>query len=399
MPTADIDRRLTELREAVERIGANLVDLELAADVNPVGVALLEGESATAWEAAEATQLALWSWYGLLTGQLERAAQLRGTRGHGRKEASAELEHLLAGPSIELHAGAVPLASRGLLDASWSAERCSCDELLEKMTEAFAESTAMLGRFTRAWDVDAPRVRAADLRLDELDAASATLARAGADEIDRARRRASELEGILTKDPLSIAPGAIDDLDRSVEAVVRLLESVADFGRSVDDRLAAARALLDDLVSAAGRCAEAHHEVERKIARPDVPAMVAVGQRAALELDGVRELVDAGAWEQACLELARWTAGTSTLLEKVRANTAETLAPLELRDELRGRLRAYQAKAARIGVAEDRQLLALFERAIDALYVVPADLLRAERLVVDYQRALVHHRAGQEVLS
>jgi hypothetical protein len=399
MTAADIDRRLAELRDAAERIGTNLVDMELETDLNPVGVALLQGESAIAWAAARETQLKLWHWYGLLTTQLERAVELRGARSHVRKETLAQLEELLGGASIELQAGDVPLSSRGLLGASWSVERCTCDELLARMAETFAESTGLLARFASAWDVLAPRVRTAELRVRELGALAATLGVPGSHDLDVARHGVSALEESLAKDPLTVDPAAVEQLESSIDRLADSLARLGEFRRAADGRLDAAQRLLDELVLADRRCAEAHAEVERKIARPAAPPAPTLGPRAGLELDGIRVLVASGAWDQARIGLEQWSARVGALVERVRVNTAETLAPLESRNELRGRLQAYQAKATRLGVVEDEELREAFERALDALYVAPADLERAEQFVLDYQRRLAQHRATREVLS
>ncbi len=62
---------------------------------------------------------------------------------------------------------------------------------------------------------------------------------------------------------------------------------------------------------------------------------------------------------------------------------------LDRRDELRGLLGAYQAKAARSGAAEDSELDARFDRAHDLLWTAPCDLSAAADAVTGYQQAVL----------
>ena len=61
---------------------------------------------------------------------------------------------------------------------------------------------------------------------------------------------------------------------------------------------------------------------------------------------------------------------------------------LATRNELRGRLDAYQAKALRRGFGEDPALTPLYEAAKAALYTAPCDLTAARAAVGAYQDAL-----------
>ena len=59
------------------------------------------------------------------------------------------------------------------------------------------------------------------------------------------------------------------------------------------------------------------------------------------------------------------------------------------RDELRGLLGAYKAKAARLGGAEDSGLAQQYDRARDLLWTAPCDLAAAEAAVAAYQQAVL----------
>ena len=61
---------------------------------------------------------------------------------------------------------------------------------------------------------------------------------------------------------------------------------------------------------------------------------------------------------------------------------------LQTRDELRGVLTAYQAKAQALGQAENVELGELYAAASEALYAAPCDLAAAEQRVLAYQRSI-----------
>ncbi|HEV8296604.1 MAG TPA: hypothetical protein VGQ20_04905, partial [Acidimicrobiales bacterium] len=63
-------------------------------------------------------------------------------------------------------------------------------------------------------------------------------------------------------------------------------------------------------------------------------------------------------------------------------------APLARRDELRGLLASYRAKAGDVGVAEDPRIAALTRAAHQQLHTAPTDLARAEQLIAELAVAL-----------
>jgi hypothetical protein len=63
-------------------------------------------------------------------------------------------------------------------------------------------------------------------------------------------------------------------------------------------------------------------------------------------------------------------------------------APLETRQELRGRLNAFKAKALALGLAEDATLSELANKANQLLYTRPTPLEQAAELVSQYEKRL-----------
>ena len=62
---------------------------------------------------------------------------------------------------------------------------------------------------------------------------------------------------------------------------------------------------------------------------------------------------------------------------------------LSRRDELRGLLEAYKAKAARLGAAEDPGLTDRYDQARELLWTAPCDLNAAADAVNRFQQAVL----------
>jgi hypothetical protein len=108
----------------------------------------------------------------------------------------------------------------------------------------------------------------------------------------------------------------------------------------------------------------------------------------AVELDQVVDLGDAGRWHDAAQHLDRWHVTLRQLADAAAASSTASRAPLIQRDQLRGRLDAYRAKAHGLGLDEDRDVSEAYERAQAALYAAPADLASANELVEQYHDLL-----------
>ena len=159
-------------------------------------------------------------------------------------------------------------------------------------------------------------------------------------------------------------------------------------GRAYGERLPAIETAL---ASAAATLAEARRQralIVRKIASP-VPEVPTHDGGPADRLAALTALRDKGRWTELLAELDELDRAAGAAVEwanDVRRNVAE---PLDHRDELRGRLGAYQSMACRHGHAEDPELDELYRRAYDLLWTAPCDLIEAEAATMRYVRASV----------
>lgn len=397
MTLEEMDRKLKRLRAAAARIGAGLLDVELDPHRRLLDEAQLEGESASRWATTSAALLLLWEWHGLLAALLERAVKVRGTRARLRSDLLTELGELIEGASVECSSRHAPLAPGDLRGSSQATVRLSPDELLERMSGGLDDAQAVLAQVASAWDALAPRLRSARAVVSESSELGQRLGESDPRELDLARHRLTQLTEALARDPLSVRPGQVEALETEVAALRAELAPLAELRDGIGDRLADAHELLEKLRRAQRESEAAHADVLLKIAAPTVPEPVGI-VGIETELEQAIELSEAGAWRQARDALAQWTTRASSLLEEARGIAADNCAPIAARNQLRGRLEAYQAKAQRLGLIEDPELSELFERAQGTLYTAPTDLEHAEALLRLYQLALPGGYFARELL-
>jgi hypothetical protein len=393
MKLDDLDRELERLREAGERVGTNLVELEIDSSRQLLEARALTGGSAARWSAASAALTDLWEWRGLLERFLERAQELR--RSPRRAD---ELQSFISGPSIELDRSQVPLAERDLLGDSEVAVRCTADQLLKRMSDAFDGVKTVVAQFGEAWETLTPRLTAAQGVLDQTQALAALLGESGRTDLAEAEDRLHRLTAALTSDPLSVAPADVSRLVDSLEAIRHDLEATAALRRDLDARLADSRALLTQLRSALDEGRAAHEELVVKIAVPSAPAALELREDFDGELDQIVALARSGAWRDARRRLDQWTAQGRALLDDAQRILLANRAPIEARNQLRALLEAYQVKAVRLGAVEDAELERIFAEAHQALYTAPTDLAMVAQLVRRYQEILSAARPAPEAI-
>src|SRR5262249_44615 len=78
----------------------------------------------------------------------------------------------------------------------------------------------------------------------------------------------------------------------------------------------------------------------------------------------------------------------------VADHCAASVRVLDERNQLRGRLDAYQAKAVTLGLAERPELAALYEHAHGLLYTAPTDLVEATEPITLHQATLARLAAS-----
>jgi hypothetical protein len=377
---AAAEAELLRLETAVTAISANLVEL----DDNPARKELdktrLTGRTATAWSDASDALTRLWDGYRLLTDLIARARAISDQRRISDAE-RARFAHEVLGESITLSTRVVPLAQRGLLGPGHVTTVCTPAELLAAMETAFGTAVAVATSAGEKWDRMLPAAAEAAAALEHvrrLGGSSTTLAEAD--------RRLALFTATLAGDPL-----AADERDLvAVRALIDRADaertSAAELRAALEQRLADARRLLPQLAEAATAAQAAY---EAAIERFETREVILVGGGDLRpDLAAIEALAAAGHWPLISPKLHDWTRRARERLAALRDAAAHNAGLLATRNELRGRLDAYQAKSLRRGLGEHGPLVTLYDAARARLYTAPCDLTSARAAVNAYQDAL-----------
>jgi chromosome segregation ATPase len=220
--------------------------------------------------------------------------------------------------------------------------------------------------------------------LDSVDEINTTVAKQIAPllrQIDSAGaavpEEVTDLLAASATDPLSLTA---DEIERRIAAIAELAAFQANWPEAVAETAVS----LDALRDAVKHAAQTRERATQKVLTGPLPVAADAEPKLRTELDSL------GAPDPTALrELQRRIASA---LQRVRQDEALAQGVLDRRAELKGRLRAYAAKAARLGLAQDPDLLSSRGTASGLLAQQPCDLRAVTQAVVDYQQLLAGKR-------
>jgi hypothetical protein len=384
-----------------DNIQANLLDLDASFGKRLLAGARLTGRTQQQWAAATADLTDLWETFNAYSAVVDRAAELAADIGRGSAVKVAEIARLLTGPSVRLASAAAPLGQRELT-ASASTD-ITVTAAVSAMEHAYASAAAVCGEAEAVWNQIADGLQEAGAGLDQAERKSAGLADADLiGGIAVARANLGQLRQTLNTDPLVLGPPA-DPGNPGLAALASLRQQVSAMSARADelDRLradgvrritAVAKAMATATVAWQDAVA-AQQRAAARIADAAVQPLEDPGEMAS-RVAGLAELQAAARWVQLGAELASLEHDVAAAQRRYRDAQAEAMAGLERRDEMRGLLDAYKAKAAALGSAEDARLTALYEQARDMLWTAPCDIAAASSAVTSYQRAVLQLAAA-----
>jgi hypothetical protein len=368
----DIDERITHLRTLVDRATGRLVELDgdLTRQLLEASRSL-HGKTAEVWADASRRHTALWQAQLAIEAVLTKATELRNQR---RSPTAAVLEHLeemLDGAVVELPRASGKVLPR-LTEEFLGVESVSVEEALTRMSADYDVVAGVVADVADVWATQVSRLEALSRRLDDLEAQVEESGERRPNDLGATRQELARVTSVARDDPLALQP---TDL-------VQLHDRVARLESAVEDAAVDRRARLEDGAAAEAALAEGRR--------------VLAGCREALAFGAEKVVVPDATWlafgdlEE---ELTRAGAGSSrdraeALLVRVRSFANDRAGALAKRDELRGILEAYRAKALATGRGEDLDLDALHSSARDLLYSAPCDLDEAGRAVEAYRHAV-----------
>jgi hypothetical protein len=343
--------------------------------------------------------------FSLLNATIDRANLLRRNVPtlFGADQKLREIEELLSTRSVHLPAVDVPLEQRGLLSGMQNVQCISPSELLDTMVHAFQAAKEAVVAVDTAWNQLGSGLGKTTARIAALRARASGLGGPPPAELDAAERGLLEIRATLLADPLGASGGMearIQPLLERVEAAVTARERLR---QEIVHGLSAARPLIDELAKLHCAAIAACTEAKEKIAGcGPLP-----GPQPDQTIEGLREWLERlekkyaeasgnGTWDPVGVGVRNWNLAAQDCVSKERAVLAANRAPIETRDELRGRLDAFQAKARSYGIAEDERLVEQAKLAEQLLYARPMLLDRALAAVVAYEKAVNGARKQNE---
>ncbi len=395
-PTLEqIDATLARLSAAVAAQAAILMELESAPGRALIDPERLTGATRERATTALAALADAWHCYRTLTELLTAARAVRGDKVRVDARVTAELDTLLHGPTAVpvlpgAPAGSPPpavgirpteLADR--TDAALGSVRATIDEILAAWSRLLAILSATEGQLATADEL------AARLRLG--DDAGRTVA----------RRLLAELSDLTAADPLAVPDSLVTRLEAAVSTAQAGLDELARRHDTLPQALRVAAALLERIAALIDRAATDADRARSRILLPAtqlprMPAGVLDDERHGLRtwLDRLTAAAAAGRWKEASRGLDRWRELADATLISARRFADRSAAPLQTRDDLRGLLGGWHAKAAGLGVVEDPDLAQAYRHARSVLYTAPTDLDRATALVRAFGAAVDRRAAA-----
>ncbi|HEX4834063.1 MAG TPA: hypothetical protein VH478_23560 [Trebonia sp.] len=386
-----------------DTIQANLLDLDNSFGKRLLSGAALTGLTKQQWDEAAAALAGLWDTYTAYSAVIDKAA---GTIATARDRELAAVTALLSGRSVRLAQGPAPLARRDLADTG--IEQLTLAAAIARMRRDFARVTAVVSAAEAVWGEVGGLLDQAGAELARVAAVAADLA----DDtlttvVASVTGQLSAQRAALNSDPLALwtapAGGQGGHADTAGASAVRRLvaglaaevDAVARVRGEARQRIEALATTAAGAMGAWKNAVEARQRAAAKISAGSLPAIPAAYPGTAFRRADLDALAAARQWQRLSAELDRAEQGLMAEVAAYRDAAGAADGALGRREELRGMLQAYKAKAARLGAAEDLGLTGRYEAARDLLWTAPCDLGAAAAAVAAYQQAILAIGRGQ----
>ncbi|HEX6360182.1 MAG TPA: hypothetical protein VF106_45085 [Actinophytocola sp.] len=383
----EIDRALARVEGDSERIAESLVAMDGHPGHRLLRDTALTGLTERRWAEASVAMATLWEQYATYRDLVARAREVRARRSKPGDEEIEELTHILHGPVVELDSEAVPIERRGLTGPAQVTERITMAELLARMKQSFDAVTAVLATAESAWSTAISRLEPLDRRMHAVSVLAESVGEGDFTSLRRDLERARELA--LTDMLTAHATDAVAEIERRAAELETRLRELARIREEFAGRLAALESVLSDVEAAEATARQTYAAMTEKIAAPGLPAPTDRGSAALRgRLQRLTARRDTAGWAALSKETDEVERIAISTMEAARTSLRAITGLLDRRAELRGRLEAYQVKAARLGHAEDTELSRLHDEAHRLLFTAPCDLAAATRALNRYRQAI-----------
>ncbi len=399
MNVEQIDRLLAQWKLNLDRISQNLIDLhglptyqQLTA--MPSDVELIGKTRAKVVPAVSAMN-DLFQNFDLLVKTIDRAVMIRKQvpkfLSSSAESELREIEYLLTGNSIQLGEQQIPLAQRDLLSAAQTQNAIAPAKLLEVMTAAFQVAKDVVVAVETAQSHLAAELTRAQTEMRSIQTLADSLGVRTSNELAVAQQNLLDFGDRIICDPLGVS----DEFEREIEPIIirsrQYLEEIGRQKASVKQELFQAHQLLQNLIHLNQQHQTIFAEYQEKITEAATRSQpLADEQIEALNqwLDRLDIKFKEGIFQPVKIGLQNWRLRTQEYLSAQQQAYTDNQTALEMRQELRGRLQALQAKALAKGMAENEQLNQIAQQAKQLLYTRPTPLEQAIQLVSEYEKLL-----------
>ncbi|WP_441251550.1 hypothetical protein [Kitasatospora sp. McL0602] len=414
MSREEVDRALLRLGAERDAVETALLALQDHPGRRLLDGAALSGRTQERWAVAAHGLSVLWSLFDRYAEALASARAVRSRRNKPGAPELAELSELLGGAAVTVSGSQLP-GSAGPVPARL-VEQISLAELLERMNGWYAVVLDVVSAADAVWSALPTRI---DLLLAELGRVQMLSGSVGvrpgahpmADDLAELGRELTTLRAEVRADPLALwrpgrvppqgggglghpAPSGVVDAERfdragrALDGIRVELEGLLRLRDEAQERLVQVGDLLQRADSTLAEARRARGEVLAKIAATEVPAVPGPASALRERIAQAADLQQTGQWHRLAPLLDSLEDAAAKELARARQSLTEVAAPLAVRAELRGRLEAYKAMAARLGVAEDPEVIERFEKARWLLWSAPCDLRAGAEAVGRFQQAL-----------
>jgi hypothetical protein len=369
--TERIDRELASRTKEVAAMSATLIELESHPGLEHVRRYEPTGVTAQRWAVIEKTLAQLWEDLGRMTSILDSARTVRARRSHVDDDDRAELTRLLFGRPLEVSRQRIPFAQRAITGPAETVESIGLAGIVHRMRADYPAVAEFFDSVDGVNSLVAERLGPTQDRLDEAGVA-------GPKEI-------GDLLTVSATDPLSLTTQEVERrisaIEDGIEHRAAELAELAALQGNWPDVLAATAVRLDALRDATQRAARVRAHAEQRVVSGPLPVHADAEPDLRAALDAI------AAPDPAALRLLRQRIESALRVMGEDEELAQGL--LDRRSELSGRLTAYQAKAARLGLGEDPDMLASGRIAAGLLARQPCDLRAVTRAITDFQQLIV----------
>jgi hypothetical protein len=399
MNLGQIDQLLSDWKKKIDLVSQNLIDLQSLPSYQRLSGAYgfpkvtLTGITEKRVTPAINAMNELFQYFELLILTINQASEIRKDINPflGSDKKIQEIKDILLNASIQLPTVPTPLAQRGLLSAAEVTHRITPNQLLAAMTSTFEIAKDAVLEVDGAWLSLEQTLGDADMEIRKLESLAQSLGQTSLSDLLLARQKISLLRNLIETDPLGVSNNFGQEISPLITRSKIALEGLLQQHQTIKEKFAIASSLLQKLIALHEDTKKAFADCQEKVLEHShLPAPLPDAEIEALSqwLKRLESKLSEGLLMPIGVGLDKLIANTNAYLTREQNNYTANKAPLDLRQELRGRLDVLQAKALGRGMAENVTLSELAEKAKKLLYSRPTPLNEATDLISQYEKYL-----------